>query len=573
MINALTIALAQCNVTVGDIRGNAAKILAAVEDAAHKGGDLIVFPEMALTGYPAEDLLFKGVFQQAAMDAVQTITAHSHQCGIAILLGSLWVQDGQIYNSALLMDGGEIRAIRHKRTLPNYGVFDEKRLFTKGPEPDVIAWRGLRLGVLVCEDVWDARWPERLSGQGAELLIVLNASPYETGKAQDRLQVVQAAARATRAPVCYLNLIGGQDELVFDGRSFLVDAQGTETGRLTAFGEELALTEWRRDEAAASHENAAGGGKPSPWRNLSAAQAEWGGDLETIYQALVLGLRDYVGKNRFEGVVIGLSGGIDSGLTAAVAVDALGAERVHGLLMPSRYTSAQSIEDSEQLAANLGIATDTVPIAPAMDAYEAMLAPLFLGLPADATEENIQARIRGNVLMAYSNKFGHMLVTTGNKSEMSVGYSTLYGDMCGGYSVLKDVYKTTVWKLARWRNAHRFVFPTAAPAGEGSAAVIPPRMISKPPTAELSYDQTDQDTLPPYEVLDGILIGLIDERCAIADLVAAGYERELVERVAKMIYIAEYKRRQAPPGVKVTGMSFGRDRRYPITNQWIWQRN
>lgn len=545
----LSIALAQINVTVGDIRGNARRIIDTTHEAASRGAELVVFPEMAVTGYPAEDLVFKRVFQQAAMDALQQIAQALESCPAAALVGGYDVVDGQRHNATFLIDGGEIRHRQYKHFLPNYGVFDEKRLFAKGPFPEPVCWRGIRLGVLICEDLWKPELAQHLAAQGAELLIVQNASPYETGKDAQRKRVLSDAARATGLPLIYLNLIGGQDELVFDGRSCAVDAHGNDVARLAAFTEDLAVTGWRK--------------APGGWLCESAPMAERLSDMEAIYAAMVLGLRDYTVKNGFEGVVIGLSGGIDSGLTAAVAVDALGADKVHGLLMPSPYTSAESIEDAGALARHLGIALQTIPITGAMQVYAQMLAPVFKDRPMDTTEENIQARIRGNLLMALSNKLGYMLVTTGNKSEMSVGYATLYGDMCGGYSVLKDVYKTTVFELARWRNERQ----------TGGETIIPERMITKPPSAELKPDQKDEDSLPPYPVLDAILHGLIEQRKGIADLVAEGHGRETVERIARMIYVAEYKRRQSPPGVKISGMSFGRDRRYPITNRWIWQRD
>lgn len=597
MTNALTIALAQINVTVGDIRGNSRRIIDVVEEASRQGADLVLFPEMAITGYPAEDLLFKEVFQQAAMQAVQDIASGLADCPAAALVGGYWVEDGIRRNSAFLIEGGAIIHRHDKHWLPNYGVFDEKRLFTKGPYPEPVVWRGTKLGVLVCEDLWKPGVPEALAFSGAELLLVLNASPFETGKVQRRLEVVRGAAREANLPVVYCNLIGGQDELVFDGRSFVMDRKGEVVAQAQGFAEDVMLVTYQPTPLLIS-----------PLRGEKRAKRVEGGDhnLAEIYSAMVLGLRDYVQKNGFKGVVIGLSGGIDSGLTAAVAVDALGAEQVHGLIMPSPYTSAESIEDAQMLANNLGIETHTIAIEQGMQAFETMLAEVFYGTQPDTTEENIQSRIRGNLLMAYSNKRGMMVLTTGNKSEMSVGYATLYGDMCGGYSVLKDVYKTTVFALARWRNeivfadaALRFTQPCAAGgvlAGEeenshepAKAArpfdrsqqraancrknIIPQRMIDKPPSAELKPDQRDDDTLPPYDVLDGILHGLIEERRSIAELVTDGYDVAVVEQVARMIYIAEYKRRQSPPGVKITGMSFGRDRRYPITNRWIWQRS
>jgi len=550
-VNSLKLALAQINPVVGDIEGNAARIIASAREAAALGADLCVFPEMAITGYPPEDLVFKSSFQRAAMEAVGYIARSLADCSAAALFGGLWMEDIRLYNTAFLVDKGQVAHRQYKRKLPNYGVFDEKRLFAKGPEPEALAWRGIKLGVLICEDVWDVRWPRHLDAQGAELLIAINASPYEMGKAKRRKEVVEAAALDTQLPVIYLNMVGGQDELVFDGRSFAVDRQGQDIARLPAFHESLSVLHLQK--------------QPDGWSCASGPMVETQGDMDTIYQATVLGLRDYVEKNGFKGVVIGLSGGIDSGLTAAVAVDALGAAKVRGVFMPSCYTSPESAEDAEALAKALAIVMDTIPIASGMAAFASMLGGLFEGQPQDTTEENIQARIRGNLLMAISNKFGSMVLTTGNKSEMSVGYATLYGDMCGGYSVLKDVYKTTVFKLSRWRNLYAGGLPLLkGPKGE----VIPERMITKPPSAELKPNQKDEDSLPPYEVLDAILYGLVERQRSASELVSEGFEAETVARVAKMIYTAEYKRRQSPPGVKVSGMSFGRDRRYPITNKW-----
>lgn len=552
MSHSLTIALAQTNLVVGDIPGNINAIESWARRAAAAGAGLVVFPEMAITGYPPEDLVFKRSFQQAAMRAVDELAKRLADCPIAVLAGGLWREENDIYNATFLIEGGACVHRQYKRALPNYGVFDEKRLFTKGERPSPVMWRGVSLGILICEDVWDERWPRQLKKQGAELLIVQNASPYEMGKARRRKHVVDMAASQNDLPVMYLNLVGGQDELVFDGRSFAVHPDGADVMKLAAFDEELAVTHWEKGDTG--------------WRCTGAPLAPTPDDSETVYQAMVLGLRDYVNKNNFKGVVIGISGGIDSGLSAAVAVDALGADRVRGLLMPSRYTSVDSVDDAADLAKRMGIQLDTIPIEPAMQAFDGMLKEVFSGLKADTTEENIQARIRGNLLMAMSNKLGFMVLTTGNKSEMSVGYATLYGDMCGGYSVLKDVYKTTVYKLSRWRNGYAGALPLLlGPEGE----VIPERMITKAPTAELKANQTDQDTLPPYDLLDAMLMGLIEQRLSVDELVDQGFDRDVANKVARMVYIAEYKRRQAPPGVKVSGMSFGRDRRYPITNRWI----
>jgi NAD+ synthetase len=606
--SSLTLALAQINVTVGDVAGNAARIIAAAQQAAAQGAGLVLYPEMALTGYPPEDLVLMPAFLTQCHRALKRIGEETQTSGVALILGAPWEEAGRIYNASVLIEAGVVTPIRTKHDLPNYGVFDEKRIFAEGEAPRVLSWRGLRLGVLICEEVWDTELPKQLAAQGAEMLLVQNASPYHIGKGRERRIVVAAAARATGLPVVYLNLVGGQDELVFDGGSYAVDATGAEVARLKSFDEELALTRWEcrvppLTSPPASHSlpplaGGAGGGngaagagassnvpsltspplaggitrealaggitrealaggikESASWRCVSAPLAAAMPDLETLYQALVLGLRDYVTKNRFPGVVLGLSGGVDSGLTAAIAVDALGADKVLGVKLPSPITSRESHEDAEALAKNLGIRLESVPIAPLMAATGAALADLFKGRAADTTEENIQARLRGLILMALSNKFGHMVLTTGNKSEMSVGYATLYGDMCGGFSVLKDVYKTTVYKLCEWRNAR---------GGEA----IPARMITKPPTAELREGQKDEDSLPPYPLLDAMLRGLIERRLGVAELVAEGMDEALITKVAGMVIGAEYKRRQSAPGVKVTPMAFGRDRRWPITNGW-----
>ncbi len=592
MTDQLTIALAQTNLTVGDIAGNVAKIIDFAEKSSDRGADLLLFPEMAVTGYPPEDLVYKSAFQNAAMAAVEEIAANTANLGCALLIGGLWMEDDKRYNAAFLIERGKVIHRQYKRTLPNYGVFDEKRLFDTGELPQPVMWRDVPLGIMICEDVWDSAIPAHLSALGAQLLIVQNASPYEMGKAGGRRQVCAEAAGRAHLPLLYVNLVGGQDELVFDGRSFALNAAGEDVTRLAAFEEELAITKWEKrpvipakagilsssEKDAEEDPRLRGDDIYRQWYCTDAPMAELKGDRETVYAAMVLGLRDYVEKNGFPGVVIGLSGGIDSGLSAAVAVDALGAEKVHGVLMPSPYSSAHSIEDARELAENLGMTYDTVAIEAGMQVFDAMLGEVFADRKPDETEENIQARLRGMILMAYSNKFGHMVLTTGNKSEMSVGYATLYGDMCGGYSVLKDVYKTTVYKLARWRNSVK----RQEARGEGRDGIaftlvphptplIPLHMITKPPSAELRPDQFDEDSLPPYETLDVILQGLLEQRQSMSDLVAEGHDRETVARIAKMLYTAEYKRRQSPPGVKVSGMSFGRDRRYPITNKWIWQ--
>ncbi|MDX2095558.1 MAG: NAD+ synthase [Alphaproteobacteria bacterium] len=554
MTSAFSLALAQINPTVGDLAGNAARMQRMAEDAATQGADLVLYPEMCLTGYPPEDLILIPAFRERAMAAARQLAVATRELRCDLMFGSVWVEEGCIYNASLLAARGEITVIRKKHDLPNYGVFDEKRVFQAGPEPRVVVWRGITLGVLICEEVWDVNAATALAAQGAEILLVQNASPYHIGKAGQRKKVVDAAVAATGLPLVYVNLVGGQDELVFDGRSYAVGSEVKDVARLPAFQETLGMTRWEKDGRG--------------WQCVAAPMVEISTDERTIYHALVLGLRDYVGKNNFPGVVLGLSGGIDSGVTAAIAVDALGPQQVHTLRLPSPFTSEDSLEDAQQLAAALAIRMDTVPITPLIDTARQTLAPLFAGRHADTTEENIQARLRGLLLMGVSNKFGAMVLTTGNKSEMSVGYATLYGDMCGGFSVLKDVYKTTVTRLAHWRNAQTAESLAAMGLRGAAGEVIPPRMIAKPPTAELRPNQRDEDSLPPYALLDAILRGLIERQLSVAELVAEGMDEPTVERVARMVAAAEYKRRQSAPGVKITPMAFGRDRRWPITNRW-----
>nr|ART35854.1 B306 [uncultured bacterium] len=550
MTEQITIALAQINPTVGDIAGNLAKLSAARDEAAGQGADLVVASELVVSGYPPDDLVLKPAFQQAVMDSV-TDFAKSTAGGPAVLLGAPWREgggrdNGALHNAALLLADGAIQAIRYKNDLPNYGVFDEKRVFRPGPLPDVIGFRGLRLGVMICEDMWTPTVSAHLRGRGADILIVPNASPFEIGKVERRLGLAAARVAETQLPLIYVNQICGQDELVFDGASFAFAGDGTLACRMPSFAEGMSLLRFRHQ-----------GG----WRLEKSDMAPAPERLAAIYGAMMLGLRDYVDKNRFPGVLLGLSGGIDSAISAAVAADALGPDRVHGVMMPSPYTSQESLDDAAACAKLLGVRLDTIAIEPAMTALDTMLAPSFAGRNRDTTEENIQARVRGITLMALSNKFGHMVLSTGNKSEMSVGYATLYGDMCGGYSVLKDVYKTTVFELSRWRNANQ---PVGAKGPRGP--VMPERVITKPPTAELKPNQKDEDSLPPYVVLDAILRLMIEEDLGVGDIVARGFDRATVVKVWRMVTIAEYKRRQAPPGVKITRRAFGRERRYPITN-------
>jgi NAD+ synthase len=545
MSETLSIALAQIDPTVGDIAGNRHRILDAREQA--KGADLVVLPELCLSGYPPEDLVLKDAFLRQTAEAVHDLAAATKDGGPALLVGAPWKQDGHRYNAALLLEAGEIRQIILKHHLPNYGVFDEARVFTPGPLPEVTPFRGHKLGIMVCEDMWYADVAAHLKAQGAEILIVPNGSPFESDK--QGIRAAQATARVveTGLPVLYVNQIGGQDELVFDGSSFILNQDAQRVCQLPGWQEKTVLTEWRAD-----------GGKLAPLPATIAPPFE---PLADIYQAMVWGLRDYVRKNRFPGVLLGLSGGIDSAISAAVAVDALGAAKVHCVMMPSPYTSEDSLEDAAEVAKLLGIRLDEVNIGPAMTAFGEMLAPLFGNINPGVAEENIQARSRGLSLMALSNKFGSMVLTTGNKSEMSVGYATLYGDMCGGYSVLKDVYKTTVFALSRWRNAHK---PSGSLGPEGP--VMPERVITKPPTAELRPNQKDQDSLPPYDELDAILERMIEREMGPSEIAAQGFDEATVKQVFRLLDRAEYKRRQAPPGVKITSRAYGRDRRYPIVN-------
>ena len=545
MTDRLSIAIAQIDPTVGDVAGNADRIRRARAEAG--SADLVVFPELVLSGYPPEDLVLKPDFQEACREACEALAAETADGGPALLVGLPWRKDGRLYNAVALLDGGEVAAVRHKVLLPNYGVFDEKRVFDPGEMPGPVSFRDVRIGVPICEDIWQPAVVECLEENGAEMLLVPNGSPFETTKDDIRLNIAVERVVESGLPLAYVNQVGGQDELVFDGASFVLGRDRALRAQLPSWVESVAITRWER--GADGMDCVAG------------PMAEGGDDLSDIYSAMMLGLRDYVNKNRFPGVVLGLSGGIDSALSAAVAVDALGADRVRCVMMPSPYTSQASLDDALEAVTALGASYETISIEPAMGAFGRMLASAFGNRGEDTTEENIQARARGLTLMALSNKFGHMVLSTGNKSEMSVGYATLYGDMCGGYNVLKDVYKTTVFALADWRNRNR---PEGAlgPAGR----VVPQNIIDKPPSAELRPDQTDQDSLPPYDALDDILECLIEDELSVAEIAARGHGVETVERVWRMLDIAEYKRRQAPPGVKLTRRAFGRDRRYPIVN-------
>jgi NAD+ synthase len=544
-----TITIAQLNPIVGDIAGNATKARAARARAAAASADLVLLPELFICGYPPEDLVLKPALQAACRDAVEGLARETTDGGPAVLIGTPWVEGGKLYNAAALLDGGRVASLRFKVDLPNYGVFDEKRVFAPGPLLGPMNVRGTRIGVPICEDIWGPEPVECISETGGEIILVPNGSPYRRGVVDERLNVAVARVKEAGLPLVYTNQVGGQDELVFEGASFVLNTDLTFAAQLPAFREDCATIPFIRTAAGWRAE-------PGPIARLET------GD-EADYAACVLGLRDYVDKNRFPGVVLGLSGGIDSALCAAMAVDALGADRVRCLMLPYRFTSQESLTDAAAIAKALGLRYDIMPIASAVEGLEQALAPLTAGLARDVTEENLQSRARGTILMAVSNKFGLMVVTTGNKSEMSAGYATLYGDMNGGFNPIKDLYKTEVYRLARLRNAWR---PHGAlgPAG----AVIPENALVRAPSAELRENQTDQDSLPPYDLLDAVLERLVEREQPIAAIVDEGFDRDVVMRVERMLYLAEYKRRQAAPGVKVTLKNFGRDRRYPIVNRF-----
>ncbi|HEX3484202.1 MAG TPA: NAD+ synthase [Micropepsaceae bacterium] len=543
----LTIALAQLNPVMGDIPRNLARAREARAKARAANADLVLFSELFITGYPPEDLVLKPAFQSDAREAVEALAKDTGDGGPAVLIGTPWLKEGALYNAVAYLDAGAVQGTTFKVDLPNYGVFDEKRVFRAGPMPGPFNIRGVRIGVPICEDIWGGDPVECLCETGAEILLVPNGSPFDASKRDHRLNVAVARVVECGLPLAYLNQVGGQDELVFDGGSFVLNPDRRLVVQLPSWEEAFAITRWRRQEGG--------------WTCAEGPLAETEEMNAALYSAMVLGLKDYVNKNRFPGVVLGLSGGIDSAISAAVAVDALGAARVRCVMMPSRFTSQDSLEDAEQIAKLLGVAYDIVPIEGPVRAFGEALAPIFAGRPPDTTEENLQARIRGMIVMAISNKFGPMVLTTGNKSEMSVGYATLYGDMAGGYSVLKDLYKTQVFALSRWRNQN---LPKGALGPRGR--VMPERVIDKPPTAELRANQKDEDSLPPYAVLDGILECLVEGEMGFDEVVAKGYDPVTVRRVEQLLSVAEYKRRQAAPGVKLTTRNFGRDRRYPITN-------
>ena len=546
MADTLKITLAQLNQSVGDLAANAAAMLAARERA--KTSDLIVFPELQLIGYPPEDLILKPALIQRAAAMLDKLARATASPGPAMLVGSVFVQDGALYNGVALLDQGKVAAIRFKHELPNYGTFDEVRLFQPGPLPEPIVLKGTMIGLPICEDIWQPDVCKHLADFGAELFICINGSPYEIDKDTLRIDgVAKRRAAATGLPLAYLNRVGGQDELVFDGASFVVNGDGSLAVQMKDWEEQEVTTHWTKTAQG--------------WRCDQGELAPLAEHPEDIYSAMVLALRDYVNRNRFPGVVLGLSGGIDSAICAAIAADALGPERVWSVMLPSRFTGQLSLDLATECARMIGCRYDTIPIAPVVMAFDEMLAGSFADVDVDISEENVQSRIRGVTLMALSNKFGPMLLTTGNKSEMSVGYATIYGDMAGGYNPLKDAYKMTVFAISKWRNANK---PRIGLGPDGP--VMPEGIITRPPSAELRPDQKDEDSLPPYPVLDGILLGLVEHEKSVEQLVGEGFDRETVIRIERLLHLAEYKRRQAPPGVKLGSRNFGRDRRYPITH-------
>ncbi|MCK9985614.1 MAG: NAD+ synthase (glutamine-hydrolyzing) [Azoarcus sp.] len=530
----LSIAVTQLNCTVGDLKANADRIIRALDQARALGADLVLTPELALSGYPPEDLLLRPDFYRACAREVARIAEHTQ--GITLVLGHPEARQAKRYNAASVIRDGRILTTYHKHRLPNYEVFDEERYFDHGRAACVFELKGVKLGVNICADLWESGPAELARAEGAQVLLGLNASPYHMNKLQRRYEVLRERVGGTGLPVVYCNMVGGQDELVFDGASFALNADGSLAWQASGFDERLDIV--RLDDGH--------------W--VDGEQVEARPIEAEVYEALKVGVRDYLGKNGFPGALIGLSGGIDSALTLCIAVDALGADKVRAVMMQSPYTAQMSLDDSRELVANLGVRYDEIPIEPAMSTFAGMLADQFRGLPADTTEENLQSRIRGMILMALSNKTGAIVLTTGNKSEMATGYATLYGDMAGGFAVLKDLYKTFVFRLARWRN-------TLSP-------VIPENIITRPPSAELKPDQTDQDSLPPYEVLDAIIEAYMERDESPREIIAAGYPEAEVRRTVAMLKRNEYKRRQAPVGIRVTKRGFGRDWRYPITSRY-----
>jgi NAD+ synthase (glutamine-hydrolysing) len=534
-MSSLRISIAQLNTLVGDIPGNTQKILQLAKEAVVQNADMVVFPELCLTGYPPEDLLLRSSLDKRITHALGILMAAN--LPVTLVVGYPKRSNGQLFNMAGVIQQGKLIAEYAKQCLPNYQVFDEKRYFTAGNQAVVFNHKGINIGLCICEDIWFPEPAAQAKSAGAELLINLNASPYHQHKQTEREAVVVARAQENNLPIVYVNAVGGQDELVFDGGSHAVNAQGKIIFRAESFAESLSSIDISFDQ-----------------KNPKNSIADLNTNLADVYQALVMGVRDYVQKNRFKGVVLGLSGGIDSALTLAIAVDALGADKVEAVMMPFRYTSDLSKTDAAEQAKRMGVQYSSISIEAMYDAFMAALSDEFAGLKRDTTEENLQARCRGVLLMAISNKKGYMVLTTGNKSEMAVGYSTLYGDMAGGFDVLKDVFKTQVFALARYRNT--------------ISNVIPETVITRPPSAELAPDQKDEDSLPPYDILDQILALYVEQDQSAEAIIARGFNREQVERVIRLVDVNEYKRRQAPVGIRISQRGFGRDRRYPITNGW-----
>src|SRR5512143_3821905 len=530
----MKLGIAQLNLVVGDIAGNAARLLSAAREAHAAGAALLLTPEMSICGYPAEDLVLRQDFTASCRAAVEKLAAEAPH-GLALVVGFPERSDDGLFNAAALLRGGQVEAVYRKHHLPNHSVFDEQRVFDSGDVPCVFACGGVKFGLNICGDIWEPGPPTRAMEAGADWLLVPNASPYHLNKERERLAVARSRLVEAGLPIIYANMVGGQDELVFDGASFAMNADGDVEVQCPAWQDGLFYFEIDGDTCS------------GPQHVLPDEDA-------AVYEALVLAVRDYVGKNGFRGVHLGLSGGIDSALTLAIAADALGADKVHAVMMPSDYTASISVEDAREMVARLGARYSEIAIRPIYDAFVTQLAGEFSGMAPDATEENLQARTRGTLLMALSNKFGTLVLTTGNKSEMGAGYATLYGDMAGGFAVLKDVAKTRVYRLANYRNCR--------------SAVIPQRIIDRPPSAELRPGQTDQDSLPPYEVLDAILAAYVERDLSARDIVALGYDAATVKKVIRLVDLAEYKRRQAPPGPRITPRNFGKDRRYPITSKY-----
>ena len=545
-MSAVKVSIAQINALVGDLSGNAQRVLEAARLAHAAGAQVLLTPELALTGYPPEDLLLRPSFIEVCDQVLNDLCANTASLkGLHVVVGHVTCQNGLLRNSASVLVDGKVLGTYFKRELPNYAVFDEQRYFAAGEQPFTFTVGGVCFGVNICEDIWFDAAPEAAAQQGAHTLLVLNASPYNLGKYAQRLEVARRCVSRTGCSLVYANLVGGQDELTFDGASFAMDASGVLVNRLPEYASALSLVEVSSDSSMTACQSTSVGlvaQAMAPELNLEAQ----------VWQALTTCLADYVKKNGFRTVILGLSGGIDSAVVMAIAVDALGAENVHAVMMPSRYTADISQIDARDMVKRLGVGYEEIAIADLASSFDQVLSPMFAGKALDATEENIQARLRGMLLMALSNKFGHLVLTTGNKSELSTGYCTLYGDMAGGFAVLKDVAKTLVYRLARWRNT--------------LSEVIPERIITRPPSAELRPDQTDQDNLPEYDVIDGIIERYVEQNQSAAQIVAAGFERAAVEQIVRLIRINEYKRKQSPPGPRITGRAYGRDWRYPLSN-------